>query len=87
ARGDLNEISEPAAGSRDPIRIPAACCGVVGLKASRDRFPVNRAWESVSTEGPLTRNVLDSALRLSLQLLGLPALQCCWMKSDRNVEA
>ncbi|TSE13420.1 amidase [Mesorhizobium intechi] len=48
------------------IRIPAACCGVVGLKASRGRFPVGHAWESVSTEGPLTRNVLDSALLLSV---------------------
>ena len=48
------------------VRVPAACCGVVGLKASRGRFPVDHAWESVSTEGPLTRNVIDNALLLSV---------------------
>jgi Asp-tRNA(Asn)/Glu-tRNA(Gln) amidotransferase A subunit family amidase len=48
------------------IRIPAACCGVVGLKASRGRFPVPTPWETVSTEGPLTRTVVDSALMLAV---------------------
>lgn len=50
------------------IRIPASCCGVVGLKASRGRFPVAaiEAWDTVSTEGPLTRTVVDSALMLGI---------------------
>lgn len=48
------------------IRVPAACCGVVGLKASRGRIPIHQAWDTVSTEGPLTRTVLDTALLLSV---------------------
>lgn len=48
------------------IRVPAACCGVVGLKASRGRIPLDRPWDSVSTEGPLTRTVRDAALLLDV---------------------
>ena len=48
------------------IRVPAACCGVVGLKASMGRFPVQTPWESVGTDGPLTRNVRDAALLMSV---------------------
>jgi Asp-tRNA(Asn)/Glu-tRNA(Gln) amidotransferase A subunit family amidase len=48
------------------IRVPAACCGVVGFKASRGRIPVDKLWESVGTDGPLTRSVMDSALLLSV---------------------
>lgn len=48
------------------IRVPAACCGVVGFKASRGRFPVASPWESVGTDGPITRSVLDAALSLSV---------------------
>lgn len=48
------------------IRVPAACCGIVGLKASRGRIPVDRPWDSVGTEGPLTRTVRDAALLLDI---------------------
>lgn len=47
------------------IRIPAACCGLFGLKAQNGRVPTAPAVEpfsGLSTWGPLTRGVADSAL-------------------------
>jgi len=55
------------------VRIPAACCGVVGLKASRGRIPGEFAWDSASTDGPLTRSVIDSALLLQITAGPSPA--------------
>jgi amidase len=43
------------------IRIPAACCGLFGLKPQRDRVPMASNWNGMSTTGALTRGVLDSA--------------------------
>ncbi|MFT4049104.1 MAG: amidase [Solirubrobacterales bacterium] len=50
------------------LRIPAACCGLVGLKASRNRIsPAPVLAESpLVTEGFLTRNVEDAAATLDL---------------------
>jgi len=47
------------------IRIPAACCGLFGLKPQRGRVscaPHDHLWWALGTAGPLTRSVLDSAL-------------------------
>jgi amidase len=47
------------------IRIPAACCGLFGLKPQRGRVSVAPApdlWHALGTVGPLTRSVGDSAL-------------------------
>ena len=48
------------------IRIPSACCGVVGLKPSRGRVtmaPVfGEAWAGFATTGPMARSVRDAAL-------------------------
>jgi amidase len=52
------------------VRIPAACCGVVGLKTTHGRIPLAGVWPlatSLDTVGPLARDV-DGAL-LGMQLL------------------
>jgi aspartyl-tRNA(Asn)/glutamyl-tRNA(Gln) amidotransferase subunit A len=51
------------------VRIPAACCGVVGLKTTRGLVPLtgvaDLAW-SLDTVGPLARSVDDAALLLGV---------------------
>lgn len=47
------------------IRIPAACCGLFGLKTQRGRVPTaphEHLWWALGVVGPLTRTVYDSAL-------------------------
>ena len=51
------------------IRIPAAACGLVGLKPQRGRVPLapdNEHWHGLSVAGILTRTVADQALVLSV---------------------
>ena len=55
-------IGSDGAGS---IRIPAACCGLFGLKPQNGRVPTAPAvqpWHGMSTWGAMTRGVGDSAL-------------------------
>jgi amidase len=63
----------PIAGANDgggSIRIPAAYCGLFGLKPTRGRTPVGpnygRSWQGASAEHVLTRSVRDSAAMLDL---------------------
>jgi Asp-tRNA(Asn)/Glu-tRNA(Gln) amidotransferase A subunit family amidase len=56
------------------IRMPAACCGIVGFKPTYDAVPRDEvhalAW-SLDHIGPLTRNVEDAALAFEV-MAGLP---------------
>ncbi|MGA2011654.1 MAG: amidase family protein [Solirubrobacteraceae bacterium] len=58
------------------IRIPAACCGLVGMKPTRGRVssqPRGPGWLGLSVSGALARTVLDSALLLDVIHGSLPA--------------
>ncbi len=50
------------------IRIPSACCGIVGIKPARGRITsapaAGEGWGGFSTTGPMARTVRDAALML-----------------------
>jgi amidase len=51
------------------IRIPAACCGVAGLKTTRGRIPLDGVLPlapSLDTVGPMARSVADVARGMAL---------------------
>jgi amidase len=51
------------------IRIPAACCGLFGLKPQRGRvslMPYPEHWYGLSVFGSVTRSVIDTALWLDV---------------------
>jgi amidase len=62
----------PAATAADgggSIRIPAACCGLVGMKPTRGRVslqPQSEGWLGLAVYGALARTVVDSALLLDV---------------------
>jgi len=63
----------PVAGANDgggSIRIPAAWCGLFGLRPSRGRVPpgpaIGEVWEGASSDLVVSRSVRDSALALDI---------------------
>jgi len=69
----------PAASGSDgggSIRIPAACCGLVGMKPTRGLVslaPSAGSWLGLSVRGMLARTVTDSALLLDVIRGALPS--------------
>ena len=65
----LGPIAEGSDGGGS-IRIPSACCGVVGLKPSRGRISMaplfGEAWAGFATPGPMGRSVRDVATMLDV---------------------
>ncbi len=65
------------------IRIPASCCGLVGLKPSRGRVAsLVPGWQGMTTDGALTRTVADSASVLDVISAPDPA---AWWNAPRPV--
>ncbi|MGW0809173.1 amidase [Nonomuraea sp. NPDC002799] len=67
------------------VRIPAACCGVLGIKPGTGLVPAPADdWDGLTENGPLATTVADLALALSV-LAADPALAESW-RGGRRVE-
>ncbi|NUR92219.1 MAG: amidase, partial [Nonomuraea sp.] len=65
------------------LRIPGACCGVLGLKPGPGLVPSpTEDWQHLSENGPLATTVADLALTLSV-LAADPALAESWRTGSR----
>ena len=72
------------------VRLPAGWCGLVGVKPSHGRVPIDPAYLG-RIAGPLTRTVADAALMMSVlsrpdwrDATSLPPQELPWMELDRD---
>ncbi len=79
----LLHLGTDAGGS---VRIPAAWCGLVGLKPTYGRIPQWPAgvFASVACAGPMTRTVRDAALMFSVMAQYDPRDPFCLRTEDRD---
>ncbi len=73
------------------IRLPAGWCGIVGMKPSLGRIPIDPPYAG-RVAGPMTRTVQDAALAMSVlaqpdarDTMSLPHQRIAWDQLDLNV--